>query len=689
MSDSVVEGVLMSDLIHYIATPARQRGAIGLMAALTLSLALLCALVVVDSGRLYLEKRSLQRIADIAALEASGRRGTCGSAATAPEFANQSATRNGFTPNTDGRTLLTRCGALALDLLSKRVFVADSTQTQAIQVVAAHPVPRSIAAGIGALFDSTPTPADITLSATAVAVSAAPLAALTIRSAAVTVDSTRAAILNPVIGSLLGGSLNLGIANWQGIASTDVSLLNYLNRLKTDLNVTAVGYNDVLATSVSVSQLIQTAINVLDPGGTLSGTATIAGLQALKLASGTTRVVLGDLLSIQGSPDIAALNTKLRLIDLVQGIAQLANDKNGISAATQINVAGLAQITTRIQVVEPPQLSAIGDPSMIDPLNPRTGANRIYVRTAQMRALVSINLPVLGTITSLVNTAGSVVGSLTPVLNNALGLNIAGVLGSTSCALGLTSCMVTDIKFLTSSTSPSAGPKIDLSLSLASADSYVTGFTCTSNTVKSLKVHTEAALLSAKVGQISDSNAFPASVDPSTVTALPIPVIDIGTQVCQKPLGLPGLGTCAARVPFGGGGIGLSFDPVTQSPLSSPAATDRTFSTPNLPEITQLPHFQTGIATTPPSSVLNGVVSSVKVNVYKSATGTVLGTVINGTASILNSLTLALDGIVENTLKPLLTSAVDPLFQALGLGIAPADVGANLSCNLGQATLVI
>ncbi|RMS43993.1 hypothetical protein ALP20_04659 [Pseudomonas coronafaciens pv. coronafaciens] len=52
-------------------------------------------------------------------------------------------------------------------------------------------------------------------------------------------------------------------------------------------------------------------------------------------------------------------------------------------------------------------------------------------------------------------------------------------------------------------------------------------------------------------------------------------------------------------------------------------------------------------------------------------------------------MTLALDGIVENTLKPLLTSAVDPLFQALGLGIAPADVGANLSCNLGQATLVI
>lgn len=59
----------MSPLDGYTAMPARQRGAIGMMAALTLGLALLCTLIVVDSGRLYLEKRSLQRVADIAALD--------------------------------------------------------------------------------------------------------------------------------------------------------------------------------------------------------------------------------------------------------------------------------------------------------------------------------------------------------------------------------------------------------------------------------------------------------------------------------------------------------------------------------------------------------------------------------------------------------------------------------------------
>ncbi|MBX8572206.1 hypothetical protein K5D36_21250 [Pseudomonas cichorii] len=681
----------MSPLNRYAGLPARQRGAISLLAALTLGFALLCTLLVIDSGRLYLEKRSLQRVADMAALEAAGRKGTCSPGSSASTFANQSATRNSFVAGNGNRTLTINCGTLALDLDSKRTFTADATKSEAIRVVATHAVPRSIAAGIAAIFDKTPTPPNIQLSAIAVAAGTPPLAALTIRSAVMTIDSTKAALLNPVIGSLLGGTLNLSVANWQGIAGTDLSVLSYLNRLKTDLNINAIGYTDVLNTNVAVSQLIQTAINVLDPAGTLSATATIAGLRALKVAAGATTVLLGDLLSVQGSSDIAALNTNLRLLDLVQGLAQLANDKNGISSAAQINLAGLAQVTTKVQVIEPPQLSAVGDPSKIDPLNPKTGANRLYVRTAQMRALVSINLPVLGAITPLVNTATSLVSSLTPVLNSALSLNLAGVLGSTTCALGLTSCMVSDIKLLTSSSSSNAGPRIDLSISLASADTYVTGYTCTSNTNKTLNIHTDTALISTKIGLIDTASAFPASTDPSAITALPIPVIDIGTQTCQKILGL--LGSCTTRVPFGGGGVGISFDPVNQSSLGgSSSSTNSSFSSPNLPEVSNAPHFPTDpAAAVLPSTLLDGVIASAKVSVYRPSTTSPngLGNVITGAASLLGAITTSLDGIVASTLRPLLTSVVDPLIGALGLTLSPAEVGGNLSCNFGQATLVI
>ena len=53
-------------------TPAfasSQRGAIGLTSAALLILLVLFLALTVDSGRLYLEKSNLQRIADLAALE--------------------------------------------------------------------------------------------------------------------------------------------------------------------------------------------------------------------------------------------------------------------------------------------------------------------------------------------------------------------------------------------------------------------------------------------------------------------------------------------------------------------------------------------------------------------------------------------------------------------------------------------
>ena len=67
--------------MHFKA-PQQQRGAIGLMAALPLGMVLLFMLLVVDSGRLYFEQRKLQRVADMAALEAVTRGGSC-SAGTA------------------------------------------------------------------------------------------------------------------------------------------------------------------------------------------------------------------------------------------------------------------------------------------------------------------------------------------------------------------------------------------------------------------------------------------------------------------------------------------------------------------------------------------------------------------------------------------------------------------------------
>ena len=72
-----------------------QQGAVLIMTAAFMLLAVLCLALVVDTGRLYVEKRKLQRVADMAAIEAMSRDGACNTG-TALTFATQSAARNDF-----------------------------------------------------------------------------------------------------------------------------------------------------------------------------------------------------------------------------------------------------------------------------------------------------------------------------------------------------------------------------------------------------------------------------------------------------------------------------------------------------------------------------------------------------------------------------------------------------------------
>jgi uncharacterized membrane protein len=366
---------------------------------------------------------------------------------------------------------------------------------------------------------------------------------------------------------------------------------------------------------------------------------------------------------------------------------QVANKKNGLMSAVQLNVPGVAQVTAKVQVIQTPQISAIGDPSKIDPSNP-TGANRIFVRTAQTRALLSINLPVLGVITPLLNAATNLLTPLTPVINSVLSLNLVATLSSASCLLGA-GCRVYDYNWLGSG---SAGPQIDVSVSTSSAQSYVTGFNCTSNTNKTLTTHTDSALLNLKIGQISAAAAFPASTDPNAVVALPLPVLDIGTHVCYTVLGLPLINTpCGPRTAYAGGGLGVSVNsPVGQVQSTSTNFTYTAPSTPNqLPEVNTDPFFPLTANATLPSSLLAGTIAGVQVHMYSPPTNNVLGSLMSGAESLLGTITSSLDSTINSTLSPLLTGVLDPLLTSLGVTLNPVNLGANMSCNIGQATLVI
>ena len=631
--------------------PARQRGAIGLMAAGTLALALGFMLLVIDSGRLYLEQRKLQRVADTAALEAVTRDGNCLSGASATAYATQSATRNGFTVNADN-TLTVSCGTLQIGADHLRAFSADPKKSAAVQVIATRTVATSVAAGIGALLSGGPASLTTRLSATAVA--AEPkisLAQLSIRSTLLGVDSSQSSLLNPLFSTLLGGNVNLTVGGWDGLVKTDINLLKFMDQLAIELGVSAGNYTTLLNTQGNVTQFIKAAATVVNlNGATAAVTTALANLQVA--ATSASPIKLGDLLQLQTGTQAAGLDATVQLFQLIQGFVQLANKNSAVTAVLPVNVLGLAGVTTRIKVIQPPQFSAVGDPALAKaaPL----GVNRIYVRTAQVRILVSVDLSVINAVLQLVNSL------LSPVVG------LVNTLLAPGCLLG--NCTQTDLQILPN------GLNLDLGIEAGTGSSYVTDYSCASPTNKSLTATTNISAVQVKVGQIDD--AIWLSSSPAQSLS-PLTLVDIGSKTCN-------LSGCGARTPFGGGGSEIMID----SPVAGTTEPNYTFANPHEINVSADPTHPVMVSGVVGS--LKGTLGGITLIQHTPTIGSLLGSLLSTLLSILSDVVALLASAISGLLAPLVDPIVNSLLMNLGIDINKVDVGFNLTCGeKGKAYLVI
>ncbi|MGE8097504.1 pilus assembly protein TadG-related protein [Pseudomonas fluorescens] len=633
--------------------PAGQRGAIGLLAAMTFGLALLFALLVVDSGRLYLEQRKLQRVVDNAALEAVSRGGTCLPGLTAAGYAGQSAVRNAFIISPTS-TLTTTCGSLATAPTNLRTFVPNAAQSMAIQVVATNVVSTSAAAGIQALFSGASLSANTTLTATAVAAAPQPtLAQLSIRSSVVSVDTARSNLLNPLFSTLLGGSVNLTAVGWDGLVHTDINLLKFMDQLAIDLGVSAGDYTALLNTQGTVTQFIHAAATV---AGQNSATADVmTALTSLQGgASNAPPIKLGDVLQLQTGTSTAGLDATVQLFQLVQGFVQLANKNSAVTAVLPVNVLGLLGVTTRVKVIEPPQFSAVGDPELAraDPL----GVNRIYVKTAQVRVLATVDLSLINAVLQVVNT-----------LLSAIVVSINTLLAP-GCLLS--TCTQTDLQIAPE------GLNLDVGIEAGVGSSYVTDYSCVSPTSKSLTATTDISTLKVKVGQINPAIWFSSS----PLSALtPLTLVDVGSRTCQ---GLTF--TCGPRTPFTGGGSEIMID----SPIAGTSDPNYTYNNPKEINVPPLPTHTVSVSGVVGSlsATLGGITLIQHTPTINGLTALLLSTLSSLLADVTTLLVNAIDGLLAPLVDPLLNS----LLLNLGIDVNKVDVGFNLTCGQkGKAYLVI
>jgi len=665
----------------YITVVSREKGAVLFLAVGFMMLAVLSLALVVDTGRLYMSKRNLQRVADMAAIEVLARKGKC-SDQTATQYAQQSLTRNNFVLSATN-TLSVSCGQVGTtlgirELISSPIGAFDT----AVRVVVRESVAGSLIAG-GIFKDK------ITMEASAVATnSGSGLAALTLKSTLLNVNITqnsRAQLLSSIFGGMLGGNLNISVGAWNGLIHTNIDIFKFLDKLAINAGLSAGNYEDVLTTNFTTGELIQAAIDVIDdqigtPQVTINALDAIVALDELLVASqvAPTDLNVGQLIRLQNGGSYTGAAAELQLFHLVQGIIQLANKNNAVTATIPITVGGTT-IDVKLKVIEPPQLTSIGDPELAraeSHLSVNDSPNRIYVRSAQVRLLMSVNLS--STLTSIVNTLLSTLNgklsSLTTLLNNLLSLNLNGVLGSVICV----SCQQT---FADPLILPPTF-RFDVNLDVGAGEARVTDYSC-GVTNKSLSVNTKTAATNLRIGSMGSSAANAQSLvfaSTSAPTVNPIALIDIGKKQCTVTclLGICSTSNCV-RTPYAGGGLGLKADvPVAQT---SALLVYQTPASSNLPELYEAPAFQS-LSSQNIIDSLTSTLAGPTIEMYQpSGGGNGLGNLLVGAGTTMDAVIVLLKQAVSTVLSPLLSPLTTMLVNNLGIDLATTDVGATMSCG--------
>jgi len=386
-------------------SPRQQRGSIIVFAALGLSLALLM-LAVADLGFLFLYKREYQKAADLAAL--AGAKQLVIGCTAAQAAATSSAVQNLGSRSYQAPVI--ECGEWKSGRTPQFVIPGGATPLNAVHATIKGTPPRFFLR----LFEDADEP--LVLTADAIATTSEPVAALSIRSQLLALDTANSALLDALVGGLLGGSIDLGVLGWQGLAETDITLLDYLDALPAivDLGLNVGDYEELLAAEVSLADLIEVAATVV-------GQDSAVGLSLLQFADidllENTQISLGELLGVGLASPEAALDVGLNLFDMVMAMAQVANNESAIAAEVPLAVPGIAGLNVKLKVIEKPQFSAIGNPE----------TDEIAVRTAQIRAVVSADLQVLGIVNDLLGAVTDLLGPLTSVLNDLLNLDLIAV----------------------------------------------------------------------------------------------------------------------------------------------------------------------------------------------------------------------------------------------------------------------
>ena len=603
-------------------------------------------MLAIEVGRIYSAHRQLQKAATLAALDAARVVSGCTATPTQASLNNAMSTSlalNGFPSGSllssvaEYGTIATSAGQIRSLKTTGLSGITDPQVNGArVTLTASFPTP------LIPLLPSTSS--NMRASATA---SQSALGSLRVGSG---VASLSGGVLNSLLSALVGGNVNLSLADYQGLANVTVTasqLATALGVSVTDLSNPTTLNNTVLLGASLTGLTSALSGGVVNPQVT-STLQTLAGQ-----TTNTNPIPLGSILGPVGSvaPDVPFVN----LQDLVMALATASqSDPSGIKSIELKNIGldvpGVATVKVFAKILQPAQFSGLGRPG-------QTKAS-----TAQITLLIRIQ-------------AGSLITSVTGLINT-----FVSTVGALSSLLGIS---------VTSSVLPQLNIGVDVAVAPATA--YLDRVDCprsgTNNGQPVAGMHVKTALATVAVGTFAGSASAAPSLDTSTTGWT---LAQINVKVC--PLGICA-GTSNNRLTLG----------LTKADVSSSTTVlNDVYQFTAIPSLyPKLPAFRANGAPGNPTVPAASPVSENPQTVGSATSATVTLTSTNDTTGssgligavvgpLLNTLLTTISGLVQSLVtlvNGLATSLINPLLAALGVQLGTATTFMD-TVTVGQPYLV-
>ncbi|MDQ8698985.1 pilus assembly protein TadG-related protein [Hyphomicrobium sp. LHD-15] len=316
-------------------------GAIGIVMALFFSVCVGLSALAVDVGSLYLERRTVQGVADLAALAAASE------LARADAAARATLAVNGFG---DIRSLAVIKGRYEMDrsVAHGLRFTGGKQPYNAVQ----------LDVGLqGKLYFAKSFMRAPDISVSAIGTTDAQ-AMFSIGSRLV---SVRGGLTNAILGALLGGSVNLSVMDYRALLDANVTLLSFLSALATEVGVSAGTYSEVIAANATVGNVLSALVRAGQATGQQQAAQVLTTLLSQANLSATVSlsglVNLGPLAHAEVGQPHSGLGSEVNVMSLVSAVASLANGDNQVAVNLGAAVPGLLSLKMDLAIGEPSQHS--------------------------------------------------------------------------------------------------------------------------------------------------------------------------------------------------------------------------------------------------------------------------------------------------------------------------------------------